>query len=475
MSLAITPFKYSLLSIAIAAVTACGSGNDQVSDISGTGQAVISGPITGFGSVHVNGVHFITDDTAITIDNMSGKKQSDLHVGQWVTIIGEVDERGEGIATSLEFEESMKGPVTGIDISNNSITALGQTIIVDAITVFKGVSLETLTVADNITVSGINDAEGRIHATFIELLSEVNEAEIQGHISNLNSAEQTFFINDLLVNYSSASTIEIEASLQNGLFVNVEGNFDGTKLIAINIEQNELSDELSEDLEAEIEGIITHIDQTNQFFQLQGISVNYSAVKIFENGDATDLMLNAAVEVEGSINASGQLVASSIAFEAEDNVEVEGIVDNVDATAATVTVMGHTFNVDIDTVIFDERDQLTMFNLSSIVAGDYLEIQAYTKGSDTLIASALTRTESDTAASISGPVDTIDLASRSVSVLSFSYDLSDAAIVFENAQGLDVSAVDDFLSALQVGDILTIEGALENGFVIETVAVEGTD
>ena len=72
------------------AVTACGSGGEQVAGIDARGNqnpvAVVSkGTITGFGSVIVNGVTYNTSTTTFTIDGAAGT-EADLAVGDVVVV-----------------------------------------------------------------------------------------------------------------------------------------------------------------------------------------------------------------------------------------------------------------------------------------------------------------------------------------------------------------------------------------------------
>src|SRR5258707_757124 len=64
---------------------------------------VAVGPITGFGSVFVNGVEYITSNAQILIDHQAGA-EAQLHPGQIVTVKGNVNADGvTGTATEVSF------------------------------------------------------------------------------------------------------------------------------------------------------------------------------------------------------------------------------------------------------------------------------------------------------------------------------------------------------------------------------------
>lgn len=94
--------------------TSCGSGLDIAAQLllaaGGIGGTGISfGPITGFGSIFVNGVEFQTSGATIIIDG-SPASEGDLKKGMVVTVQGTID-GDTGIATTILAESAVKGPV----------------------------------------------------------------------------------------------------------------------------------------------------------------------------------------------------------------------------------------------------------------------------------------------------------------------------------------------------------------------------
>ena len=96
----------ALAALAAALLVACGF--TQTAGIQGSGAPVattstVSGPITGFGSVFVNGVEYATSAAQITINGQSGT-EAQLRAGEIVTLQGTVNSDGTtGAATTLNL------------------------------------------------------------------------------------------------------------------------------------------------------------------------------------------------------------------------------------------------------------------------------------------------------------------------------------------------------------------------------------
>jgi hypothetical protein len=84
-------YKALSLVLGAAALGACGGSGTQTAGIDRGGVATpvsVVGPITGFGSIVVNGVHYAVDKASVVVDGDPGGV-SDLELGQIVTVVGE--------------------------------------------------------------------------------------------------------------------------------------------------------------------------------------------------------------------------------------------------------------------------------------------------------------------------------------------------------------------------------------------------
>ncbi len=333
-----------LIGIAMFILVACGTGDPgglAGGGIGGTGISV--GKITAFGSVFVNGVEFETTGATITIDGQTAMNgQDDLEIGMIVAVEGTFNVDGvRGTAKSIKFKDNLEGPVTGVDTTAQTLTVLGQTVIVDATTTdiydANGAPLTfSDIVAGNIVeVSGFVDSTGVIHATYIKVKGSAGEGEIEikGTISNLNDTAHTFNIGTLIVDYNNAlanGQIEVTGGLQNGLFVEVKSNAGPIEGV-LTASKIEAEDEIfsiahgDEGDKVEVEGFVTsvtNLDSENKF-EVNGQQVQITNETQIEKDDSVgsvnDIDLGVRLEVEGTVDANGVIIAKEISIESGDD------------------------------------------------------------------------------------------------------------------------------------------------------------
>lgn len=332
-------------------VTSCGTTTDYAGGgIGGTGISV--GKITAFGSVWVNGIEFDTTGAKIIKDGASVLEvvtddkydpPQHLRLGMVVTVRGEFSPDGKtGKASSIEFNDNLEGPISAISVidpNNQTFEVLGQTIKVNVDTIFDGTTgLSALAAGNVVEVSGLVDTNGIIHASYVSLKSETFEGykteygsaiEVKGNIANLDPGAKRFTIGIQNVDYSNAvfKNITVDA-LAEGLYVEVkssEGVVDGV-LNASEIEIEEKGHHAEVDHEFHVEGYVTvESIQTNGMFEVEGQSVQITSNTMFENGaSSADILVDVKIEVEGTVNANGILVADKIKIESDDEIADKG-------------------------------------------------------------------------------------------------------------------------------------------------------
>ncbi len=452
-----------------------GGGDEAVSDGDGntTATPVIStGPITGFGSIVVNGVKFETTDAEITLDRRQGV-EDDLQVGMVVTIEGEVDDDNVAIATRIEFKDNLEGPIESIDTANNQFVVLGQTILVDALTVIEvsgqpgSISLIDLSVGDLVEVSGLIDANENIRATRIEqkpgFIPGVTEVELKGIISNLNSTLRTFVIGDLGVDFSSAV---VEGTLRNGVFVEVKGTqIIGGVLIATRVEVEDRGLDGKAGTQVEIEGFVSNITSATAF-NVSRQAVRITSQTIFENGTSSDIALNVKVkvEVEGELDSNGVLLAKKISFRRAGggNVRIEADAEAVSVTSRTVTLLGLLVQVDDAALLKDSTGEERDFTLADIRIGDRLEIRGFLDGQGNIVATRLEREDPDEEVILQGSVETV--SAPNLVILGIQIQ-TDAGTEFQDIDESPLS-VTQFFAKVVVGTVLKVKGIFQNGTIV---------
>jgi hypothetical protein len=276
--------------------------------------AVAFGRVTEFGSVWVNGIRYDTSRATFTIDGETGS-QADLDVGDIVFVSGRVDaaRASNGVADRIVFEHAVKGPTSAIDASSGSLVALGQTIRTGPDTLFgDSVSqggLAGLKVGDAVEVAGFRNARGEIQATRIDVQAAgVPELMVTGVVANIDLASKRFAINGLVVDYGSAEDRSGGAGIANGDVVIVKGaSLGGSgELVATDLSLRDMSGRAGD--RADIEGYITTFDAENPLrFEVEGLPVA-ATTGTLRGG----LGLDVRIEVEGSLNSNGVVVASEV-------------------------------------------------------------------------------------------------------------------------------------------------------------------
>ena len=423
------------------------------------------GPISGFGSVFLNGIEYDTSQAQIIVDGTAAN-ESDLEVGQIVAISGSMS-GGNRTAERVEFDENVEGPIQSIDIANSRLVVLGQTVIVNSATSFdvdiSANSLEGLSVGDVVEVSGNVDADGNIVATRIELKAPGGEFEVTGIVSNHDGGAMTFMINNLIVDYAQANLEDFDSGQPaDGDVVEVEGSQirANGELIATSVEfkGDDLDDRIDDDTEIEIEGLITRFVSATDF-DVAGFAVTTDDQTEFRGGTADDLALNVRVEVEGRIDSEGRLLADEVEFEDDGDARIDAIVDSVDAAANQLTMLGILVELRSDTRIEDKSNaDLRPFSIADINPGDWLEIRGSESGTASVSASRVERDDPETEARIRGTATNV--ADPSFQILGLDIDTD------SNTQFSGTTRADFFATA--EGRLVQADGNLNGSRFIAT-------
>jgi Domain of unknown function (DUF5666) len=318
------------------AISACGigSGGTGAPSAANTEPSVVVGPITGFGSVIVNGTRF--DDSSVTVLSSDGisLKREDLRLGMVVEIQGSFDTVNmNSKAQTIRVFTASSGPVTGVNAATNTLTALGGTIKINANTSFDGISdLSAIAPGDILEVYGLKDATtGEINATRIErrpVTSTPNNAvKITGKISIVDTANKRFSIGNTQVDYSTAILEPSNVVWQVGVEVVVNGTLltPGAIVKAQKIETERPYAFQAGDL-AELEGIVSNVSSIANFM-VSGVTINAASAQ-FKSGSPALIRAGVRLEIKGKI-VGNVLVATT--------VEIEGATSNATAVAGTPT------------------------------------------------------------------------------------------------------------------------------------------
>jgi len=305
-----------LLAATALLLTSCGQ-DSQTAGIEGTGApapaaVTATGPVTGFGSIFVNGVEYNTTGAQIQIDGQPGT-ESQLAIGEIVTVNGTLNTNDTtGTAARVTFSGNVLGPVSAVDVPTDTFVLLGQTALVTTSTVFdpniQPQQISGIKTGDLYEVSGFPDSTGQIVASHIQIAAANASLRVEGAVQGLNTGTSVFQLNALTVDYSAAT---LHGTLANGSLVDVEGgtvSAGGALLAAVVTVLPPPGG--APNSRGEVEGVITSFTSSSDFV-VNGVHVTTTASTLFELNGVT-LGVNVRVDVEGSYDSSGTLVASSV-------------------------------------------------------------------------------------------------------------------------------------------------------------------
>ena len=368
------PWKtLSKLACLAAVLTGCGGGGD-----SGSSTSLASGPITGLGSIIVNGVRF--DDSSARIssdddDNGESHNRSELKLGMVVEVQGggtTSDDSGRrGKANDIRFGSEIVGPVGTINANARTLTVLGQEVRVNDGTIFDNSlpgGFGSIQPGDVIEVHGLFDATRTVYtATRIEPETNAASFKIRGAIAELNPTDKTFKIGNETIVYASLGATP---TLANEMIVRVkvQTTKDASgRWVAVRIKNGVRKVEDHD--EAEVKGSVANLALDGKSFEIDGLKVdaaNVSSLPTLANGSF--------VEVEGRV-VGGVLVAKKV--ELEDNQGAGSGEFEFHRKITAATPADKTFVLDPTTIVWSDT---TVFEKGatqgSLTVGACVEVKA---------------------------------------------------------------------------------------------------
>jgi hypothetical protein len=383
MKVTFTPRTLALITapLAFGLLGACGGGggggfSGGIADggIRGTGSSV--GPVSGFGSVFVNGIRFETDGDVVSNDGITSESQLDK--GMILRIDGEWREDGQGTADRVEYDDTFRGVVANemdvVDADNvvvgKTFTIYGQTISTDKLTVFKGTTLENLTNGDFVRVSAWRRGDGSYRASYVGVIAaDEDNVEIEGPVTGYDPALNRFRINGFLVQYADPGTDFADGLAPSDLSseslrVGVEGRVimidEEMAIQASSIEEDETRRyrQGSDDDIAFVGPVATAYNGASRTFTINGLTVFVPSNDVFDDGLTTaDLTPGLLIQVEGDFRNDGTVEAEEIELR-EGDAAVLGSFDanTINFSNETFRLGGVLVQVTPLTIITDDDD-----------------------------------------------------------------------------------------------------------------------
>lgn len=322
-------------------------------DSGGTGGSptYASGPITGSGSIIVNGVRFDDTTAAVSNDDGGGRSKDELKLGMIVEVRGSAistDAAGDkhSTASSIAFNSELVGKIDSLDsvTPHASMVVFGQTVAITSTTVFDDSLMggsSALALGDVVEVYALFDAaSGTYTATRLERKSSIpSEFRLRGKVSAFDGVAKAFNIGTERISY--ASVTDAPAGLAEGSIVRVRVNSAGGNHAWTATRARDGSSRPDDGSHARVEGLISQFTSASQF-TVGTVQVTTSGSTVVTGAPA----LGVRVEVEGTMGGA-VLAASRVSVESESGQTENRFVGTIslfNSAAKTFVVKGQTIS-----------------------------------------------------------------------------------------------------------------------------------
>lgn len=340
----------ALLLACAALLDGCGGGVDS----GGTGNGIYaSGPITGYGSIIVGGVHYDETNAKVEDDDGAVRSAADLKLGMVTEIQASAPMGSASMPTAtamaVRYRSEIIGRVTAVTPATGTLKVLGQTVRVGAKTVFDERivgGLAGLKVDDIVEVYGELDTQARRYtATRIEPRPANTAAfKLRGLVTAADVDLRTLVIGGQTIDVSALAAMPEVVVGRTLLRVTLAPQQVAGAWVASAVEVG--SRRVPDVGNVEIEGRITAFTSIERF-EVDGIPVVTNADTLFPDGRAA-IAAGVRVETRGRSEA-GQLIATKVSIEGDDHggtapFAISGSIaaGSVDAAAQTFVVRGFT-------------------------------------------------------------------------------------------------------------------------------------
>ena len=203
------PSRREWLLAALGLLAGCG-GVDSGGTGTGSASTLAVGPITGFGSIIVNGVRYDDALAAISDDDGVVRTTAELKLGMSAEVIASAVSVVDGVATasasSIRVRSMIEGPVESIDLAAGQLLAIGQNVLIVAGTVFDLGGSVPLAVGDLIEVHATLDvARSSYVATRIERRAALARYKLRGVVTEFDPVGRTLRMGALRIDWSGVA------------------------------------------------------------------------------------------------------------------------------------------------------------------------------------------------------------------------------------------------------------------------------
>ena len=289
------------------AVSGCGGGSVLGLSVPGTGGTgiVAQGPITGFGSVILNGIKFDDNAASVTLDGLAALP-ADLRLGMAATVQGQ---RGStstsAFAQQIQVWSVAQGGVT--QINGNQLSVAGMTLQAGVNTVCDGfTSVAALSPGQAVKAWGTQaTADGT--AWNLSRLALVASATVVT-TGLLSVTDDGYYVNFFLL------TGSLPAGLKAGQLVRVQGTTAGAGLQVASVVVLSAASGGLQTGDVNLDGVITAVNSSTSF-SIGSTRVNMASATLTPSN--LQISVGVHVQVQGFWQ-NGQVMAETVALDNDD-------------------------------------------------------------------------------------------------------------------------------------------------------------
>jgi len=306
-------------------LSGCGGGSTTTAGSGigsgGTG-SYTSGPVTGLGSIIVNGVRYNVESAAVSDDDDTvGFGKADLKLGMFVEVQGADLTTGTGstpdtgTAKVVKVASDFVGPARNItrnlDGDITSFTVFGRTIHVDGKTVYSAALIN----GDPVAVYGLVSAD-RYTATRVQRLAFAPVYKVTSKVVAWNPSTRTFSLGGRIFEYGT--DVSLPSGFGVGSWVRVRVQYlviEWAQIPVVSV-RAAANGPVSSPV-ARVKGLVGAVNSSTRFV-VNGVTVDSTSATLSDLGGG--IAEGVRVEVRGRM-VDGVLVAKTI--EGEDDAKVE--------------------------------------------------------------------------------------------------------------------------------------------------------
>ena len=412
--------------VVLLALSACGGGGGgsvpaptpPPTPAPAPGPTVSRGMITAQGTVLVNGVEYTTTGTTTVLVDGNPGTLADLTAGRVVKVRGTSDDQSKkGTAAQIEIRDAVQGPIDSVDSLNKTLTVLGQVVhLEDNVThlnddTFKVFDDAGYLPGDVVEVHGFADSATGLRATRVDRIAS-GPLELKGFVSSLGGATFSLSLTKggaevLTVNFLAGT---LPTGVVNGARVQVQALAPPVAgaITATTVKLEDPLGVLGE--KVAVEGYVANGVLAD--FVLDGQEVTTNAATLFEGGVDSDFDVGVRLEAEGTVDASGAIVATRIRFVSD--IKIEG---DVTSFVGGLDVLGLTVGLDAFTRI-DTPIDLTLNK--HVLVSSVLDRNGALKATRVVVLPLSSK------ASYQGPVSAADATAGTLTILGRTFSSNSA-------------------------------------------------